>query len=131
MDDNTTDGEAEILIRASRVDGSNVEKKITVKENDIGVEEQDEPPTVRITYPSNGDTVYENVTITAIASDDKRVIRVEFYIDGERKASPTSAPYQYRWNTVTSFVGEHEIKVIAYDSANQKAEHKITVVVER
>lgn len=131
MDDNITDGEAEILIKASRLGGDSVEKKITVTENDIGVEERDDPPRVWITNPKYGATVHENVTITATASDDKRIIRVEFYIDGERKASLTSAPYQYKWNTITSFVGEHEIKVIAYDSAGQKAEHKITVVVER
>jgi hypothetical protein len=126
-DDDTTNNEATIEISAPGIP----QKNIAVIVEDDDTEEIDNPPTVRITHPSNGDTVYENVTITATASDDKRVIRVEFYIDGERTASLTSAPYQYKWNTITSFVGEHEIKVIAYDSAGQKAEHKITVVVER
>ena len=36
-----------------------------------------EKPTVTITYPQNGSTVYEIVTITCISSDNEGVEKVE------------------------------------------------------
>ncbi|MEW5768585.1 MAG: FG-GAP-like repeat-containing protein [bacterium] len=57
------------------------------------------PPVVNITSPANGATVKGTVTVTANASDNVRVTKVEFYIDNSLKANDTSNPYSYAWNT--------------------------------
>ena len=48
-------------------------------------EEQEEdttPPTVTITSPQNGSTVYEIITITCMSSDNEGVDKVELWVNG-------------------------------------------------
>ncbi|UCH93906.1 MAG: hypothetical protein JSV88_27070 [Candidatus Aminicenantes bacterium] len=89
----------------------------------------DEPPTVSITSPANGDIVSGTTTIYADASDDKGISKVEFYIDGSLEKTDTSSPYRHNWNTRGYPNGPHTIKVIAYDTANQSKEAEISVTV--
>ena len=42
----------------------------------------DNPPEIRIVSPSHGDSVFGLTTIRAEASDDDRIVKVEFFIDG-------------------------------------------------
>ena len=46
-------------------------------------EPEQEEPTVKITSPKNNSFVHEVVNITADADDNKGIVYVEFYIDGE------------------------------------------------
>jgi TPR repeat protein len=130
MDDNTTNGEAEILIKASRADGTEVVKTITVTEKDKGF--VDNPPTVWITHPKGGDTVRENVTIEAEAQDDKHVKTVEFWVDNDKLISIPSPPFHCscNWNTRGYINGSHTIKVVAIDSADQDKMATIKVNVQ-
>src|SRR6185436_16336689 len=56
-------------------------------------------PTVAITNPVNGATVARksNVTITATASDNVVVTRVEFLVNGALQCTDTAAPYSCVW----------------------------------
>ena len=89
--------------------------------------EGDNPPSVTITEPSDGDSVSGNVSISADASDDLGVVRVEFYVDGVLKYSDSSSPYGFTWDSTEVADGSHEILAIAYDTSNQTATHSITV----
>ncbi len=88
------------------------------------------PPTVQITNPSDGDTVSGTVTITADASDDVGVTKVEFYIDDVLKSTDDTAPYEYVWDSTTVADGNHTIKAIAYDGDGQTDEDQISVTTD-
>ncbi|MFW9996967.1 MAG: S8 family serine peptidase [Candidatus Odinarchaeota archaeon] len=88
------------------------------------------PPTVSITNPVNGATVGGTVSVTASASDNIGVSKVEFYIDSSLVATDTSSPYSYSWGTTAYSDASHAIKAIAYDAANNFAEDQVTVTVD-
>jgi hypothetical protein len=88
----------------------------------------DLPPTLVLTKPVAGATLSNWLAMAATASDDKGVERVEFWFDGARVGTVTSAPYSYRWrvpNTVTQ--GNHTVTARAYDSAGQATSVAVTV----
>src|SRR2546428_13143084 len=52
------------------------------------------PPTVSSTSPANGATVSGTITVSAIASDNVRVARGQFRLDGgEPRGEGSTAPY--------------------------------------
>jgi len=75
------------------------------------------PPTVSISSPSEGATVSGTVVVTATATDNIGVVRVEFYLDGTGVGQDTSAPYQITLPPAGLSVGDHAIEVTAYDAA--------------
>jgi len=90
----------------------------------------DPAPSVTITNPTEGQIVSGTVNVTATASDNARVTRVEFYIDSQLKATDDTAPYTYSWDTKTIVDGAHAISAKAYDSANQEGSNTVNVVVK-
>jgi hypothetical protein len=88
------------------------------------------PPTTAITAPANGATVSGTTSVTASASDNVGVTRVEFYLDNALQSTSTSAPYQWSWNTTTSANGSHTLTSRAYDAAgNVGTSANVTVTV--
>ena len=86
------------------------------------------PPTVSVTAPAAGATVSGTVTITASASDNVGVTRVDFLVDGALLSSDTTTPYSASW--VTSANGSHALSARAFDAAgNQTDSAAITVTV--
>jgi hypothetical protein len=75
-------------------------------------------PTTSITAPANGATVSGVVNVTANASDNVGVTRVEFWLDGVIKSTDATSPYAWSWDTATSANGAHSIVSKAYDAAN-------------
>ena len=66
------------------------------------------------------------ITIIASVSSGLGVMKVEFYINEELKASDDSSPYEWLWDEKAR--GIYEIKVVAYDSIDT-ASDKIDAVV--
>jgi len=88
------------------------------------------PPTTRITNPANGATLSGTVTLTATATDTLGISSIQIYIDGVLKASSTSSPLNYSWNTLTANNGSHTIYSKAADpSGNTGMSNTITVTV--
>jgi hypothetical protein len=75
-------------------------------------------PTVSVTAPINGATVSGTTTVTASASDNVGVSKVDFYVDGVLKGTDTSSPYSYSWVTTSYANGSHTVYAKAYDAAN-------------
>ncbi|MGH3071985.1 MAG: S8 family serine peptidase [Gaiellaceae bacterium] len=75
------------------------------------------PPTTSITSPANGATVSGTVTVSANASDNVGVSRVELFVDGSLSSSDTTSPYSFSWNTTTAANGGHSLQTRAYDAA--------------
>ena len=74
-------------------------------------------PTTSITSPAGGATVSGTVTVSANASDNVGVSRVELYVDGSLLSTDTSSPYAFSWNTATAANGGHSLQTRAYDAA--------------
>jgi hypothetical protein len=74
-------------------------------------------PTVSITAPTAGSTVSGTVAVNASASDNVGVSKVEFYVDGALRATATTSPYSWSWDTTAFANGAHSLVAKAYDAA--------------
>lgn len=122
-DEDEVNGTATIRIDADIVSA----KDITATESDTG---GGEPPKISFNEPANGETVSDDVDIWVLADDDYGILKVEFYIDNllEHTINGDNSSYYYSWATKEVDIGDHTIKVIAYDAIHQVTE-EITVNV--
>jgi hypothetical protein len=90
------------------------------------------PPTVLITSPAASATVSGNVNVTATATDNVSVAKVQFKVDGTNTGpSLPGAPYAYTWNTTTFSAGNHSITAVATDGAgNSTTSAAVSVKVD-
>ncbi|MFC1717863.1 Ig-like domain-containing protein, partial [Candidatus Poribacteria bacterium] len=86
-------------------------------------------PTVTITSPASGSEVSDTVAISADASDNMGVEKVEFYVDTVLLANDTTAPYSCSWDTTSATNGSHTIEARAYDVAGNMGVNQISVTV--
>ncbi|HZI62895.1 MAG TPA: PQQ-dependent sugar dehydrogenase [Pyrinomonadaceae bacterium] len=86
-------------------------------------------PTVAITNPANNATVARksNVTITATATDNVGVARVEFLVNGSLQCTDTAAPYSCVWRVPNPMNRTHQIQARAFDAAGNNATATIQV----
>ena len=86
-------------------------------------------PTVAITNPANNANVARksNVTITATASDNVGVTRVDFLINGALQCSDTAAPYSCGWRVPNPMGRTYQIQARAFDGAGNNATATIQV----
>lgn len=88
-------------------------------------------PSVRVTGPDNGSTVYtnQNLTISASASDPEggAISRVEFFANGVFLGADTSAPYSW---TVSAPLppGSFDLTAVAYDGGGRGPNSNVTRV---
>ena len=87
------------------------------------------PPTVSVTAPTNNATVSGTITISANASDNIGVTKVEFYVGNALIGTDTTSPYSISLNTTTTSEGTNTIKAKAYDDANNSTEASVNVTV--
>ncbi|QRK05921.1 S8 family serine peptidase [Archangium violaceum] len=78
-------------------------------------------PTTSISSPTSGSTVSGTTTISASASDNVGVSKVEFYAGSSLLGTDTSSPYGLDWNTTTVADGTYSLTTKAYDAAGNVA----------
>ncbi|HEY2323389.1 MAG TPA: Ig-like domain-containing protein [Thermoanaerobaculia bacterium] len=87
-------------------------------------------PTTSITSPAAGSTVSGTVTVSATASDNVGVTKVEFYMDGALRTTDTTSPYSWSWDTTQFANSSHSLMTKAYDAAgNVGTSSTVTVTV--
>ena len=87
-------------------------------------------PTVSISSPVSGDTVFGTITVTVNAADDIAVTGVQYFLDGVAGTDVTTAPYSAPWNTRTTTNGSHTLTAVARDAAgNRTTSAPVTVTV--
>ncbi|MCB5224335.1 MAG: S8 family serine peptidase [Candidatus Cloacimonadaceae bacterium] len=89
-------------------------------------------PSCSITHPVKGQHMIQGslVTVTATAFDtDGYITHLDFYLDDEFMATDSSAPYSWDWNTGNSELGEHIIKVVAWDNDGNSVERSVKVTL--
>jgi len=74
-------------------------------------------PTVSLTAPTTGSTVSGTIAMSATASDNVAVTKVEFLVDGQIHTSDTSSPYGASLDTTTLTNANHTVAAKAYDAA--------------
>ncbi len=84
-------------------------------------------PVVTISNPADGSTVSGRVNITASATDNVRVAKMELYIDSVLTKNSKGSSFIYGWNTRNISAGAHRISVTAYDPSNNMRTMTITV----
>ena len=92
-------------------------------------------PVVTITYPSNSQifTTASTISVTATATDNKGVSKVEFYVKNNSTgavgllATDTSSPYSASWPVPTQ-LGYYTLTATAYDAAGNTASHSVVVL---
>lgn len=89
-------------------------------------------PQVSITSPLNNSSVSGTINVTASASDNVGVTKVEVFVDSVLKATLTSSPYTYQLDTTTlTNNAQHTIMVKAYDAVPLTAQATATVTVNQ
>ncbi len=88
-------------------------------------------PTISLASPAAGSTVTGTITVSANASDNERVVGVQFQVDGSNLGvEDTTAPYSVSWDTTAASNGSHSLTAIARDAAgNQATAASVTVSV--
>ena len=115
-------------LNAKAYDGAdNVGQSTNVK---VKVNNDKTAPVVNISSPEGGSTVKDTVIVKARATDNLKVTKVEFYVDGVPKKTDTVYPYSYIWHTTVSDNGPRVLTAKAYDKAENVGESVVTVTVE-
>jgi hypothetical protein len=87
------------------------------------------PPTVTITSPQDGSTVYEIVTITCMSSDNEGVEKVELWVNGVTTGlTDNSEPYSFDWNTTLLDNGNYTITIRSYDTSDNTTDSEPIVL---
>jgi ELWxxDGT repeat protein len=88
-------------------------------------------PTTAISSPAQGAQLRRIVQVSATASDNQGVTRVEFYANGALLGTDTTAPYDVSWDTAAGPNGSITLTTRAYDLAgNVTVSAGVTVGVD-
>ncbi len=86
-------------------------------------------PVVQIAQPLDGAILTgQSYTLSATASDNVGVKKVEFYLDDALIGSDTSAPYSYRFQHRKITGGSHTITAKAYDARGNSGTASVSVM---
>lgn len=87
-------------------------------------------PSATVTAPSAGGSVVGTVTLSASASDNVGVTRVDFEVDGVAAGNDSTAPYSVSWASAAVDNGSHTVLARAWDAAgNFAASSPVTFTV--
>lgn len=89
------------------------------------------PPTVSFISPLNNSPVSGTINVTANASDNIGVTRVEFSVNGGNPVNTdTTSPYGFFYDTTALTKGTHTITAKAYDAAGLSGTATVTINVD-
>ena len=105
------------------------DKRVEIATTQISID--NEPPTARILYPQDGETLdylhNRQIDFQIQANDNLGVESVEFYINFRQVGVATEAPYTLTWAALT---GNYHLKVVARDRAGNVVEEVVRFKVE-
>ena len=92
----------------------------------------DHPPTVAVQTPDDGTLIdpatTPSVMVSAAASDDIRVSRVDFLLNGALQASDGDFPFTWNMPAASVSSGATTLTARAYDSRGQHADASVTLL---
>jgi YVTN family beta-propeller protein len=116
-----------VMAKAYDTTGNSAEQTITVH-----VLPDRTAPTAVIIMPGDGDTVSQvSIKIKVLATDNKAMSRVEFYVDNHLKGTDNvgdADTFRYTWDPTGESLA-HTIKATAYDMDENHSEQMVSVYV--
>ena len=90
------------------------------------------PPSVAITNPNANSWASKalNVTVSASASGTGSLSQVNLYVDNISAGAQTSIPYTFSLNLTSLVSGQHTLKAVAVDNANNQASTSVNFNVD-
>lgn len=89
-------------------------------------------PVVTISSPVNGSHVKKSstITISANASDDVGITRVDFFVNGKLICTDTTSTYNCTWIVPKKPGASYNIEARGYDSSGNSGSNKISVIAQ-
>ena len=94
-----------------------------------GITQDTTAPVVSILAPLTNSTISGTIPLSAQASDNTAVTRVEFYQGSTLLSTLSTAPYTTTWNTTTIANGTYTLTAKAYDAAGNVGTASVNVTV--
>jgi hypothetical protein len=88
------------------------------------------PPAVTLTSHQNNDVVSGTITITATASDDVGISKVELFVNDDLSGTDSIPPYTFDFDTLDVHGGDNVFRVIAYDEFPLTASDEVNLIVQ-
>jgi len=98
--------------------------------DDFRLVKSTDPPTVALTSHQDNDIVSGTITVTATASDDVGISKVELYVNGILSGADTIPPYSFSYNTLELHGGDNVFRVTAYDEFPLTASDEVNLIVQ-
>jgi uncharacterized protein (TIGR02145 family) len=106
------------------------EEKETPTEENENIEIINNPPTVEITNPDEGDIFIQGQPIRIdVDVTDEDPYMVNYYVDGELIESDTTNLFYYFWNSSEAALTNHAIRVEVFDSILQMDEDELQIEI--
>lgn len=86
------------------------------------------PPVISITSPAAGSMVRSSVKVTGKATDNKGISKVEFYVDGQYRATSGGGNFSARVSFNKLAKGQHVITATAFDYAGNATPISVNVI---
>lgn len=87
-------------------------------------------PVIAITSPTIAQSFSGTINVTATATDNVGVTKVDFYLDDSFIGSDSVSPYSISWQTPDATMnGGHTFKAIAFDARGNDATAKTTIAI--
>lgn len=87
-------------------------------------------PEVSFSNLTANQEVWNTVTISLEASDDKGIASIDVFVDGDLVTTVTEAPFEISWDSNTVPDGSHTVKVVATDKAGNTVEKEVVILVK-
>ncbi|HEV2474850.1 MAG TPA: tetratricopeptide repeat protein [Chthonomonadales bacterium] len=78
----------------------------------------------------NGDRISDVADITARVQSTAIIQKVEFRVDGTLRATVTSVPYRFSWDTLADTEGQHTLTATAYDENGSTARAGVKLIID-
>ncbi len=101
-------------------------QQITIFINNVS---NDLPPQVTIQYPQNNQIISGIITISATATDDYQITKMELYLNNNLIYTSYSNSLVYQLNTLSYANNTYLIKAVAYDNVSQTGYSEISIIV--
>jgi hypothetical protein len=125
----------EVIVEQVKTEQVKIEQELTNDDDGETSDNDDQAndtvlPAILITSPNSGTDLSYGVLISASASDNEGISKVEFYDGANLIGTDTTAPYSMIWGTTTVSDGAHSLTAKAYDnSLNIKTSVPVSVTI--
>jgi membrane peptidoglycan carboxypeptidase len=104
----------------------------TIEMSTVAITVDNTSPEITLNSPEEGESLgyatNREVSFIPAITDNIGVEKVEFYLDGKLLENRTAPPFMTKW---TATVGEHTLKLIAFDSVGNQTEKTIKFTIQK